>query len=158
MTLLRKFFSTVVFSLVLFVGFCLTTNIAAHAAVTPDEAKGIIQNSDSMMNAGEKLREADSAAKVRGGQALDTAKEVRRGMPGIDAKGGDPLGRTEEKLKDVAENVKEKLNLDEPLAPSTKKFLGKREEVETSNGEVQVKEEPGYYQRNRQTQVYTEEK
>lgn len=127
MNLLRRFLSTVVLSLVLFVGFCLAPNIAAHAAVTPDEAKGIIQNSDSMINAGEKLREADSAAKVRSGQELDTAKEVRKGMPVIDAKDQDPLGRTQNQLKGVAENVKEKLNLDEPLPESTKRFLGKED-------------------------------
>jgi pyruvate dehydrogenase complex dehydrogenase (E1) component len=113
---LRKFFSTLVLSFVLLVGF-LTT--AVHAAVTPDEAKGVIQDSGSMMEAAERLREADSTDKVRQQYKFDGETKVHTAQ--------DPLAKTGEKLKETAETVKEKLNLDEPLPPSTKKFLGQEE-------------------------------
>ncbi|MCU0551660.1 MAG: hypothetical protein MUC48_20140 [Leptolyngbya sp. Prado105] len=144
---LHKLFSTIALSLILCMSFA---NIAAHAAITPGEAKGVIRGSGSMMEAAERLREADSTAEVRQQYQFDGENKIHMAQ--------DPIAKTQEKLKDAAENVKEKLNLDEPLAPSTKKFLGKREEIGESNGEVLVKEEPGYYQRDRQTQVFTEEK
>jgi hypothetical protein len=147
MKLLRKFFSTIVLSLMLLIGF---SNFAAYAAITPDEAKGVIRDSGSMMEAAERLREADSTAEVRQQYKFDGENKIHTAQ--------DPLAKAQDKLKDAAENVKEKLNLDEPLAPSTKKFLGKREEIGASNGRTVVQEEPGYYQRDRQTQVFSEEK
>lgn len=146
---LRKFLSTLVLSFVLFVGFCLT-NFAAQAAITPDEAKGVISGSDSMMEAAERLREADSTDKVRQQYKFDGENKVHIGQ--------DPLAKTQEKLKGAAENVKEKLNLDEPLAPSTKKFLGTRQEAQTPEGNIVATEKPGFYQRNRDTKVFIEEK
>ncbi|MCY6491246.1 hypothetical protein [Leptolyngbya sp. GGD] len=147
MKLLQKFFSTIVLSLILFVGF---SNIPAHAAITPGEAKGVIRDSGSMMEAAEKLREADSTAEVRQQYKFDGENKIHTAQ--------DPIAKTQDKLKGAVENVKEKLNLDEPLPPSTKKFLGKREEIGESNGKTLVREDPGSYQRNRQTQVFTEEK
>jgi hypothetical protein len=147
MKLLRKFFSTIVLSLMLLIGF---SNVAAHAALTPDEAKGVIRDSGSMMEAAERLREADSTAEVRQQYKFDGENKIHTAQ--------DPIAKTQDKLKGAVENVKEKLNLDEPLAPSTKKFLGKRDEIGESNGRTVVQEEPGYYQRDRQTQVFTEEK
>jgi len=161
MNYLRKIFSTVVLSLVLSLTLFLGNSVPAYAAITPDEAKGIIRDSNSIQEAGEKLREADSSAKLRNNEELNTAKEVRerKNQPAIDAKGKpDPIAETKQGLKGIAENVKEKLNLDEPLAPSTKEFLGKRQEIAEPNGKVLVHEEPGYYQRNRQPKVFEEER
>lgn len=162
MTQLHKLLTTVVLSVVLFVGFLFAPSLnAVHAAITPDEAKGIIRDSNSLKEAGENLREADSAAKVRQGFELDTAKEVRdrKGETAVPVKNKDGLiEQAEEKIKETAENVKEKLNLDEPLAPSTKEFLGKRKEVKEPDGKVVVEEKPGYYQRDRQTEVFVEDK
>ncbi|HTL87939.1 MAG TPA: hypothetical protein VL134_00970 [Leptolyngbya sp.] len=152
MNALRKIFSTVILSAILSLALFLVPSIPAFAAITPDEAKGIIRDSDSIQAAGEKLREADSAAKVRQGYELDTAKEVRdrKGQPAIDAKGqADLIKETKSDLKGMVENVKEKLNLDEPLAPSTQEFLGIREETAAPDGKVLVREKPGYYQRDR---------
>lgn len=126
---LRKICSTVILSVVLSLTLFFANSVPAIAAITPDEAKGIIRDSNSIQEAGEKLREADSAAKVRNGEELDTAKEVRerKNQPAIDAKGNtNPTGETKEGLKGIAENIKEKLNLDEPIPEETKEFFGKR--------------------------------
>lgn len=126
MNYLRKIFTTVILSVVLSFSLFLIPS-PAQAAITPDEAKGIIRDSDSIQEAGEKLREADSSAKVRNGYELDTKKEVRerKNQPAIDAKGNsDPVGETKEGLKGIAENIKEKLNLDEPIPEETKEFFG----------------------------------
>ncbi|MBW4441050.1 MAG: hypothetical protein KME10_07430 [Plectolyngbya sp. WJT66-NPBG17] len=156
---LRKIFSSLILSVVL--SFTLFFTNTAIAAITPDEAKGIMSDSSSMQEAGQKLREADSSEKLRNHETLNTKKEVRdrKNQPAIDTKGNtDPVQEVKEDLKGIAENVKEKLNLDEPLAPSTKEFLGKRQETAEPNGKILVKEEPGFYQRNRQTRVFEEEK
>lgn len=161
MNTVRKIFSTAILSAILSLSLFFTPSVPAFAAITPDEAKGIMRDSDSLQEAGQKLREADSSAKLRKGETLDTAKEVRerKGQPAIDAKGQtNLLQEAKEDIKGIGENVKEKLNLDEPLAPSTKEFLGKRQEVAEPNGKILVKEEPGYYQRDRQTKVFEEEK
>jgi len=117
--------SRLILSLTLF----LTNSVPAFAAITPDEAKGIIRDSNSIQEAGEKLREADSSAKLRNHEELNTAKEVREGknQPAIDAKGrANSIGEAKQGLKGIAENVKEKLNLDEPIPEETKEFFGKR--------------------------------
>ena len=160
MNTLPKIFLTVILSAILSLSLFITPSIPAFAAITPDEAKGIMRDSDSLQEAGQKLREADSSAKLRKSEGLDTAKEVRdrKGEPAIDAKGKtDIIEETKENIKGIAENVKEKLNLDEPLAPSTKEFLGKRQEIAEPDGKVLVKEEPGYYQRDRQPKVFEQE-
>ncbi|BAU15500.1 hypothetical protein LEP3755_60590 [Leptolyngbya sp. NIES-3755] len=154
---LRKILSTLVLSVVLFLTLLFTSSVTATAAIAPDEAQNIMRDAGSLQEAGQKLREADSSEKLRNNEALNTAKEVRKDRPAINAK-GDTIKEAKEGLKGIAENVKEKLNLDEPLAPSTKEFLGKREEVVEPNGKVLVKEKPGYYQRDRQTKVFEEER
>jgi hypothetical protein len=170
MNSLLKVFSTIVLSIVLFVGILSTGSISAYglAVVTPKEAADIIRESDSVQEAGDKLKAADSSEKVRDRETLDTAKEIRDSLREAPkdrniqqdherAKRDDRLETTKEKLKDAAENVKEKLNLDEPLAPSTKEFLGKRQEEIEQNGDVVVREEPGYYQRDRQPKQFVEQ-
>ncbi len=160
MNYLHKSFSIVALSMILSFSLFFATGSPVHAAITPDEAKGIMRDSNSIQEAGEKLREADSSAKLRRGEELDTAKEVRdrKNQPAIDAKGRtDLVEETKDNLKGIAENVKEKLNLDEPLAPSTKEFLGKRQEITKPDGKVLVREEPGYYQRDRQAQFFEED-
>lgn len=161
MKTLRKILSTLTLSVVLSLTLFFTHSVPAVAAITPDEAKGIMRDSGSMQEAGQKLREADSSEKLRNHETLNTAKEVRdrKNQPAIDAKGNaNPIQEIKQDLKGAAENVKEKLNLDEPLAPSTKEFLGKRQETVEPNGKVMVQEEPGFHQRNRQTRVFEEEK
>jgi hypothetical protein len=161
MNSLLKVFSTIALSIILFVGILSTGSVTSYglAIVTPKDAADIIRESDSVQEAGDRLRAADSSEKVRDRETLDTAKEIRVRNIQQDrerSKRDDRLETTKEKLKDAAENVKEKLNLDEPLAPSTKEFLGKRQEEVEPNGDVVVREEPGYYQRNRQPKQFVE--
>ncbi|MBD1844616.1 hypothetical protein H6F89_14680 [Cyanobacteria bacterium FACHB-63] len=121
MNYLRKIFSTVILSVLLSLTLL---SVPAHAAIAPQEAQNIMRDANSLQEAGQKLREADSSEKLRNNEALNTAKEVRKGSPAIDAKGNtDPVGETKEGLKGIVENVKDKLNLDEPLPPATKEFL-----------------------------------
>lgn len=148
-------------TVVLFAGIILTGSLTSPslAAITPQEAKNIIQDSNSVQEAGSRLKASDSSEKVRNREPLNTAKEVTDRIKAQDQdrdRRDDLIGTTQEKLKDAAENVKEKLNLDEPLAPSTKEFLGKRSERVDAQGNVIVREEPGYYQRDRETRVYVE--
>ncbi len=158
---LRKIFSTLILSVVLFVGVLVAAPVVSSvAAILPNEAQDIINQSGSVQEAGDRLKLADSSEKVRNRETLNTAKEItdRINQQGEQRDTRDRLiSTTENKLKDAVENVKEKLNLDEPLAPSTKEFLGKRQEEIESNGDVVVREEPGYYQRNRQSREFVEE-
>lgn len=121
MNYLRKIFSTVILTVVLSLTLL---SVPAQAAIAPQEAQNIMRDAGSLQEAGQKLREADSSEKLRNNEVLNTAKEVRKGSPAIDAKGKiDPVGETKEGLKGIVENVKDKLNLDEPLPPATKEFL-----------------------------------
>lgn len=160
MNQLRKILSTLLLSVILFAGILAASPVLSSvAAILPDEAQDIIKQSDSVQEAGDRLRAGDSYQKVKNRETLNTAKEVTdRVNKGNQRDNRDVLiSSTENKLKEAVENVKEKLNLDEPLAPSTKEFLGKRQEEIESNGDVVVREEPGYYQRNRQSREFVEE-
>lgn len=156
---LRKILSTLLLSVVLFVGVFVAAPVASSvAAILPDEAQDIIKQSDSVQDAGDRLKAGDSYEKVRNRETLNTAKEVTdRVNQGEQRDGRDVLiSSTENKLKDAFENVKEKLNLDEPLAPSTKEFLGKRQEEIQPNGDVLVREEP-VFGKDRQPREFVEE-
>jgi lipopolysaccharide export LptBFGC system permease protein LptF len=136
------------FSLVLFVGISALAP-PAHAAILPQEAKDIIQDSSSVQEAGSRLKDADSSEKVRNRETLDTAKEVTDRIQGQeqDRDRRDRLmNKTKSKLKDAAENVKEKLNLDEPIPESTKEFVEEvKEDVNEAIGKP--KSGIGFYQR-----------
>lgn len=119
---LRKLFSTLILSVVLFLTLLFNFSGVANAAIAPDEAQNIMRDAGSLQEAGQKLREADSSEKLRNNEALNTAKEVRKDRPAIDAK-GNTIEEAKEGLKGVVENVKEKLNLDEPIPEATKEFL-----------------------------------
>lgn len=119
---LRKIFSTLVLSIVLSLTLLFSSSVTANAAIAPDEAQTIMRDANSLQEAGQKLREADSSEKLRNNEALNTAKEVRKDRPAIDAK-GNPIEETKEGLKGVVENVKEKLNLNEPIPEETKEFF-----------------------------------
>ena len=62
-----------------------------------------------------KVKGADSSLRTDIGNATNQAEDT--GSSIID------------KIEDVAENIKEKLNLDEPLPPSTKKFINQVEDA-----------------------------
>lgn len=161
MKLLAKAFSTLILSVALFIGFLFANQMTPDglAAIAPQEAYDIIQESGSVKEAGERLKAGDSFDNVRDHKALDTAKEIRERnhQQARETSQRDELIDTaQNKIQDAVENVKEKLNLDEPLAPSTKEFLGKREETIKPNGDVIVREKPGYYQRDRHTQTFVE--
>lgn len=53
------------------------------------------------------------------------------------------------KLKDIGENVREKLNLDEPLPQSTKDFLNSSENKVDEVVNLITRESRGYYQENK---------
>jgi len=52
-------------------------------------------------------------------------------------------------LKDIGDNVREKLNLDEPLPQSTKEFLNSSENKENVVVNPITREKKGYYQQNK---------
>lgn len=71
--------------------------------------------------------------------------------------GEDLVDNTQNKLKSAADNVREKLNLDEPISPSTKEFasdvkdkvndlLGDTKKMVPQERDSAYREKPGYYQ------------
>ncbi len=123
-----KFLSTFLFSILLFVGllFSNPATLQAVAAVTPDAAKQVIQSADSAQEAAQNLKALDSSEILRNHGTLDTTKDVLMTSAQnrvTDRPKGDPLvNEIEEKFKETAKTIEEKLNLDEPLPESTKKF------------------------------------
>lgn len=128
MTKILRSLSTLLVGVLLFVGilYAYPTSSQALAAATPDAVKQVIQDADGIQDAGEKLKALDSSELLRNHQTLDTRKDVLKTaaqeQPVDRAHREDLIGTTQNKLKDVAETVKEKLNLDEPLPESTKEF------------------------------------
>ncbi|KAM3106780.1 hypothetical protein [Phormidesmis sp. 146-33] len=149
MTQLIRTITTLLASAALFVGILFSTNgVQAIAAVTPQGAKEIIEQSSSVQDAGEKLKALDSSEKVRNHQTLDTTKDVYRAdneQTFVNNRRDESIRNTGNKLKDIAETVKEKLNLDEPIPNSTKEFINDVENaVDNTVGKVSG-EKPGYY-------------
>ncbi|MGV0024244.1 hypothetical protein [Phormidesmis priestleyi] len=157
MTQLIRIITTLLASVVLFVGILFSTSaLKSLAAVTPQGAREVIEQSSSVQDAGEKLKALDSSEKVRNHQTLDTTKDVYHG----DNEGtsvSDPsrvtrrdrrdesMRNTGNKIKDITETVREKLNLDEPIPESTREFLSDVEnKVDNTVGKVSG-EKPGYY-------------
>jgi hypothetical protein len=142
--------TTFLVSIVLFVGILFNIGVTskALAAVTPQGAKEVIQQSNSVQEAGEKLKALDSSEKVRNHQALDTTKDVYHGdneTESVHDRRAESIRSTGNKLKDIAETVKEKLNLDEPIPESTKEFLNDVENtVDNTVGKVSG-EKPRYF-------------
>ncbi len=149
MTQLIRIITTLLASVALFVGILFSTNVVqALAAVTPQGAKEVIERSSSVQDAGEKLKALDSSEKARNHQSLDTTKDVYHGDDegtSVSDRRDESMRNTGNKLKDIAETVKEKLNLDEPIPESTREFLKDAENtVDNTVGKVSG-EKPGYY-------------
>ncbi len=127
MTQLTKTLTTLLASILFFVGLLFSNpTLQAVAAVTPDAAKQVIKEADSVQEATQNLKALDSSEILKNHGTLDPTKDVLKTSAQdrvTDRPKGDPLISTaEEKIKEVAENVKEKLNLNEPIPESTKKF------------------------------------
>lgn len=128
MTQLIKTLTKLLISILFFVGllFSSPATLNVLAAVTPDAAKQVIKNADSAQEAAQNLKALDSSEILRNHGTLDTTKDVLKTSAQdrvTDRPKGDPLvNEIEEKFKEAAETVKEKLNLDEPIPESTKKF------------------------------------
>jgi hypothetical protein len=58
----------------------------------------------------------------------------------------EPLEKAKTSLKETADNVKEKLNLDEPVPQSTKDFFSSVQKKVEETVEPLIGSEPGYYQ------------
>lgn len=128
MTQLTKTLTTLLVSILFFVGllFSNPATFQALAAVTPDAAKQVIKEADSVQEATQNLKALDSSEILKNHGTLDTTKDVLKTSAQdrvTDHPQRDPLiSSAEGKIKEAVENVKEKLNLDEPLPESTKKF------------------------------------
>ena len=128
MTQLIKTLTTLLVSILFFVGllFSSPTTLKALAAVTPDAAKQVIKDADSPQEAARNLKALDSSDILKNHGTLDTTKDVLKTSAQdrvTDQPQRDPLiSSAENRLKEAAENIKEKLNLDEPIPESTKKF------------------------------------
>ncbi len=146
MTQIIKSTTTLLASILLFVGllFSNPATFQAIAAVTPDAAKQVIKEADSFQEAAQNLKALDSSEILRNHGTLDTTKDVLKTSAQdrvTDHPQGDPLiSSAENRLKEAAETVKEKLNLDEPIPESTKKFgrqiTGKENDVKDEVGKA----------------------
>ena len=146
MTQLIKILTTFLISTLFFVGLLFSTPASskALAAVTPSAAKQVIQDADSVQEATQNLKALGSSEILRNHGTLDTTKDVLKTNADdrvTDQPKGDFLiSSIEEKLKETAETVKEKLNLDEPIPESTKKFgrqlTGKADDAEKAAATV----------------------
>ncbi len=128
MTQTIRSLTTLLVSILFFVGllFSSPATFQAVAAVTPDAAKQVIKEADSAQEAARNLKALDSSDILKNHGTLDTTKDVLKTSAQdrvTDQPKGAPLvSSAEEKIKEAAENVKEKLNLNEPIPESTKKF------------------------------------
>ena len=128
MTQLTKTLTTLLASILFFVGllFSNPATLQAVAAVTPDAAKQVIKEADSVQEATQNLKALDSSEILRNHGTLDTTKDVLKTSAQdrvTDHPQRDPLiSSAEGKIKEAVENVKEKLNLNEPIPESTKEF------------------------------------
>ena len=76
------------------------------------------------------------------------ARAYQSQQPGTEMNQGNPIEKAKESLKETAENVREKLNLNEPLDPGTKEVLNSAQKnVEKTVKPVTGKEQ-GSYQQN----------
>ena len=75
-----------------------------------------------------------------------------KGTPNNNAPGGNnqPIDNAQKNLKETAENVREKLNLDEPTPKATKEFLDSVQNQVEDTVEPITGTRHGYYQENRQ--------
>ncbi len=123
-----KSLTTLLFSILLFVGLLLSNpaTFQAMAAVTPDAAKQVIKEADSVQEATRNLKALDSSEILKNHGTMDTTKDVLKTSAQdrvTDQLNSTPLiSSAESELKEAVETVKEKLNLDEPIPESTKKF------------------------------------
>lgn len=114
---LKPIISTLILSIALFVGILFSGNVtfsAAAAPVTPETAQYEIDRSHSPAQAGEAIKNRAQNYK----QELDQEANYTKKGARIAA------DKTGNKLEEIADTVREKLNLDEPLPQSTKDFLG----------------------------------
>ena len=128
MTQLTKTLTTLLASILFFVGLLFSNPVTfqAVAAVTPDAAKQVIKEADSVQEATQNLKALDSSEILKNHGTLDTTKDVLKTSAQdrvTDHPQRDPLiSSAEGKIKEAVENVKEKLNLNEPIPESTKEF------------------------------------
>jgi hypothetical protein len=59
------------------------------------------------------------------------------------------IDNAKKKLEDIGENIREKLNLDEPLPESTKEFLNSSENKVDEVVNLITRESKGYYEENK---------
>ena len=146
MTQLIRSLSTFLVGTLFFVGllFGSPTALRAMAAVTPDAAKQVIEEARSPQEAAQNLKALDSSDILKNHGTIDPTRDVLK-TPAqdrvTDRVKREPLAsRVEEKFKETAETVKEKLNLDEPIPESTKKFgrqiTGRANRVEDNLGKA----------------------
>lgn len=112
---------------------------------TVDRAKNSIQRaSDNVGNnvkgaiddAGSDIKRTADKVNVNAKRAVDNASDDNL------------IDRAQDKLEDISDNVREKLNLDQPVPDSTKRFLRNTQEKFEDTVEPITGKEKGFYQEN----------
>jgi len=115
-TQLRKHFSAFLVAVVLLLGSLFVGDFqtgAIAAPLTPEAAAYKIDQSDSLQEAHSRLED----------KAKSYKKELREDSAYTKQAAKNATDTTKNALERAADNVREKLNLDEPLPQSTKDFL-----------------------------------
>ncbi|OWY65866.1 hypothetical protein B7486_39585 [cyanobacterium TDX16] len=91
------------------------------------------------------LQGYNSNLSARAETVTPEARAYQAKQPGTELNRGNPIEKAKESLKETAENVREKLNLDEPLDPGTKEVLNSAQKnVEKTVKPITGKEQGSY--------------
>ena len=115
-TQLRRYFGTFLIAVVLLLGSVLVSDFqmaAIAAPLTPEAAAYEIDQADSPQEAQARVQQ----------KAQSYKKELREDSAYTKQAAEKATAETKNALERAADNVREKLNLDEPLPQSTKDFL-----------------------------------
>ncbi|MBD1849888.1 hypothetical protein [Leptolyngbya sp. FACHB-711] len=159
MTQLRKVFTVIVASVLLFVGVLVGSSAALAGNFSAESWDKLPTLSDNKPNPGDKLSTDKAFSKDNSSNLTDALSDNSNSLPrpdrtslpkqsksyiDLDEKDNvnirnakknleETTDQTEGGLKDIVDNVREKLNLDQPLYPGTKEFISDvKETVEDS--------------------------
>lgn len=113
---LRQFFTAIVATVLLFCGTAFVSNPAMAKTLTPEAAAYQVAGNysadswDKLPTTSENKPAVDTRSKANSKSYIDLDNAQ--------------VDNAQNNLKSAADNVREKLNLDQPLYPGTKEFIG----------------------------------
>lgn len=130
---LRQVITVLLVGVVFFIGTACGTNAQATGATTTPEAGAYQTDLKGIDRKGNNLSQAIQGDPVFATTqtpiilALEPQQSARRAQENAASAGKNQFAKTKEKTGNTLDNLREKLNLDEPLYPGTKKALNDAE-------------------------------